>query len=179
MSMDAPTVAQYLQAMEPRTASRIIKEFKSPQEQEFVQKVLEKLRQEGVRLMAPLQGELEKLLAGLGEVAGHGKSLTEMARTLQMQPGACGQVANLLVSRGIEPGDKVALSCPNLPYFPIVYYGILKAGAVVVPLNILLKRWNLPEGQGNIFVMPGAGEARQGSRNEPAAWLTLHGQPVC
>lgn len=49
------------------------------------------------------------------------------------------QVANLLVSRGIKPGDKVALSCPNLPYFPIVYYGILKAGAVVVPLNVLLK----------------------------------------
>ena len=33
----------------------------------------------------------------------------------------------------------MALSCPNLPYFPIVYYGILKAGAVVVPLNVLLK----------------------------------------
>ena len=42
-------------------------------------------------------------------------------------------------SRGIQPGDKVALSCPNLPYFPIVYYGILKAGATVVPLNVLLK----------------------------------------
>jgi long-chain acyl-CoA synthetase len=52
---------------------------------------------------------------------------------------AANQVANLLVSRGIRPGDKVALSCPNLPYFPVVYYGILKAGAVVVPLNVLLK----------------------------------------
>ena len=52
---------------------------------------------------------------------------------------AADQVANLLVERGIRPGDKVALSCPNLPYFPIVYYGILKAGAVVVPLNVLLK----------------------------------------
>jgi long-chain acyl-CoA synthetase len=49
------------------------------------------------------------------------------------------QVANLLLSRGIEPGDKVALSCPNLPFFPVIYYGILKAGAVVVPLNVLLK----------------------------------------
>ncbi|WP_353507575.1 long-chain fatty acid--CoA ligase [Intrasporangium sp.] len=49
------------------------------------------------------------------------------------------QVANLLVARGIRPGDKVALSCPNLPDFPAVYYGILKAGAVVVPLNVLLK----------------------------------------
>ena len=53
--------------------------------------------------------------------------------------GAANQVANLLVSRGIKPGDKVALSCPNLPFFPIVYYGILKAGGVVVPLNVLLK----------------------------------------
>ncbi|TQK69322.1 long-chain fatty acid--CoA ligase [Nocardioides sp. SLBN-35] len=53
--------------------------------------------------------------------------------------GAANQVANLLVSRGIKPGDKVALSCPNLPYFTIIYYGILKAGASVVPLNVLLK----------------------------------------
>ncbi|MGH3424481.1 MAG: long-chain-fatty-acid--CoA ligase, partial [Nocardioidaceae bacterium] len=52
---------------------------------------------------------------------------------------AANQVANLLVSRGVEPGDKVALSCPNLPFFPIVYHGILKAGATVVPLNVLLR----------------------------------------
>jgi long-chain acyl-CoA synthetase len=52
---------------------------------------------------------------------------------------AANQVANGLVDLGIQPGDKVALSCPNLPYFPIIYYGILKAGAVVVPLNVLLK----------------------------------------
>ncbi|TDD42630.1 long-chain fatty acid--CoA ligase [Nonomuraea terrae] len=49
------------------------------------------------------------------------------------------QVANLLVSRGIGKGDKVALACPNLPYFPFVYFGILKAGATVVPLNVLLQ----------------------------------------
>jgi len=53
--------------------------------------------------------------------------------------GAANRVANLLVSRGIKPGDKVALSCANLPFFSIVYFGILKAGATVVPLNILLK----------------------------------------
>jgi len=49
------------------------------------------------------------------------------------------QVANTLVARGIKPGDKVALTSPNTPYFTIVYFGILKAGAVVVPLNVLLK----------------------------------------
>ncbi|MBL1098535.1 AMP-binding protein [Streptomyces coffeae] len=59
--------------------------------------------------------------------------------TYQQVDAAANQVANLLVSRGIKPGDKVALTCPNLPWFPIIYYGILKAGAVVVPLNVLLK----------------------------------------
>lgn len=49
------------------------------------------------------------------------------------------KVASYLRALGVEPGAKVALSCPNLPYFPVVYYGILKAGAVVVPLNVLLK----------------------------------------
>ncbi len=57
-------------------------------------------------------------------------------RTLNAKANA---VANLLVSRGIKPGDKVALSCPNLPQFPAVYFAILKTGAVVVPLNVLLK----------------------------------------
>ncbi|MGW1680791.1 long-chain-fatty-acid--CoA ligase [Saccharopolyspora sp. NPDC002376] len=50
-----------------------------------------------------------------------------------------GRIAALLVSRGVQPGDRVAVTCPNLPEFPAVYYGILKAGAVVVPLNVLLK----------------------------------------
>jgi long-chain acyl-CoA synthetase len=52
---------------------------------------------------------------------------------------AANQVAHLLVETGVAPGDRVALSCPNLPYFPIVYYAILKAGGVVVPLNVLNK----------------------------------------
>lgn len=53
--------------------------------------------------------------------------------------GAANQIAAGLTARGIKKGDKVALGCPNLPYFPMAYYGILKAGAVVVPLNVLLK----------------------------------------
>ncbi len=53
--------------------------------------------------------------------------------------GVANQIANGLRSIGIQPGDKVGLSCLNLPYFPMIYYGILKAGAVVVPLSVLLK----------------------------------------
>lgn len=49
------------------------------------------------------------------------------------------RVANALVEMGIGYGDKVALSCPNLPSFPIVYYGIMKTGAAVVPLSVLFK----------------------------------------
>jgi long-chain acyl-CoA synthetase len=44
-----------------------------------------------------------------------------------------------LTASGIEPGDRVALQLPNIPQFLISYFGILKAGAVVVPLNVLLR----------------------------------------
>jgi len=49
------------------------------------------------------------------------------------------QVAQLLVEMGVQPGDRVAVTAPNIPYFPIVYYGILKTGGVVVPMNVLNK----------------------------------------
>jgi long-chain acyl-CoA synthetase len=49
------------------------------------------------------------------------------------------RVAAGLAAIGIAPGDHVALACPNVPWFPIAYFGILKAGAAVVPLNVLLK----------------------------------------
>lgn len=48
-------------------------------------------------------------------------------------------IANGLVEMGIKAGDHVAMSCPNLPYFPTIYYGILKAGGVAIALNVLLK----------------------------------------
>lgn len=49
------------------------------------------------------------------------------------------RIANGLSARGVKPGDHVALTCPNIVHFPAIYYGILKAGAVVVPLNVLCK----------------------------------------
>jgi long-chain acyl-CoA synthetase len=52
---------------------------------------------------------------------------------------AASRVAGLLKAKGIEPGDRVGLMLPNVPYFPIAYYGILRAGAVVVPMNVLFK----------------------------------------
>ncbi|OLQ79081.1 long-chain-fatty-acid--CoA ligase [Photobacterium proteolyticum] len=65
------------------------------------------------------------------------------------------KVANGLIAKGVLPGDKVALSCPNLPFFPIIYYGIQKAGAVVVPLNVLLKereiKYHLEDSRAKFF----------------------------
>jgi long-chain acyl-CoA synthetase len=49
------------------------------------------------------------------------------------------QVANALIAQGVEPGDRVALLMHNLPLFMEAYYGILKAGASVVPMNPLYK----------------------------------------
>ena len=49
------------------------------------------------------------------------------------------QVASGLRDAGLEPGDRVALMLPNVPQFVIAYYGILKAGGLVVPMNVLLK----------------------------------------
>ncbi|WP_344588873.1 long-chain fatty acid--CoA ligase [Actinomadura vinacea] len=63
----------------------------------------------------------------------------EMRLSYALIETVANQVANLLRDRGIGPGDRVALSCPNVPYFPMAYFGILKAGAAVVPLNVLLK----------------------------------------
>jgi long-chain acyl-CoA synthetase len=53
--------------------------------------------------------------------------------------GASAHVAGMLREKGVEPGDRVGIMLPNVPYFPVVYYGILRAGAVVVPMNPLLK----------------------------------------
>ena len=50
-----------------------------------------------------------------------------------------GRVASALLATGLERGDKVAVQLPNLPQFLFTYFGILKAGLVMVPLNPLLR----------------------------------------
>jgi long-chain acyl-CoA synthetase len=52
---------------------------------------------------------------------------------------ASARVAGHLRERGLEPGDRVAIMLPNVPAFAIVYFGGLRAGCVVVPMNPLLK----------------------------------------
>jgi long-chain acyl-CoA synthetase len=54
----------------------------------------------------------------------------------QVQEGA-NRVANFLIARGIRKGDRVAIFLPNLAHYPVVYFGIIKAGAVCVTCNPL------------------------------------------
>lgn len=83
------------------------------------------------------------------------------------------RVAHALREMGIGPGDKVALNCPNLPYFPIVYYGILKAGAAVVPICVLFTpreiAYHLEDSDAKaVFVFEGTEELPLAARTKEA-----------
>ncbi|HET8977877.1 MAG TPA: long-chain fatty acid--CoA ligase [Solirubrobacteraceae bacterium] len=54
--------------------------------------------------------------------------------------GASAHLAGLLRAHGFSAGDRVGIMLPNVPYFPVCYYGVLRAGGIVVPMNVLLKR---------------------------------------
>jgi long-chain acyl-CoA synthetase len=65
--------------------------------------------------------------------------LSEATMTYRELDEASARVAGLLRDRGIQPGDRVGVMLPNTLEFALVYYGVLRAGGVVVPTNPLLK----------------------------------------
>src|SRR4051794_22934231 len=65
--------------------------------------------------------------------------LDDVEVSYAMLDEASARVAALLRAKSVEPGDRVGVMLPNVPYFAVCYYGILRAGAVVVPMNVLLK----------------------------------------
>jgi len=65
--------------------------------------------------------------------------LDDFELSYQLLNEATARVAGLLESKGVEPGDRVGIMLPNVPHFPVAFYGALRAGAVVVPMNVLLK----------------------------------------
>ena len=48
------------------------------------------------------------------------------------------QLANALTRLGVAPGDRVTLYSPNCWQWVVSYYGVLKAGAVINPINVML-----------------------------------------
>jgi long-chain acyl-CoA synthetase len=65
--------------------------------------------------------------------------LDDVELTYSVLDGSSARIAALLRSKGLEPGDRVGLMMPNVPYFPAIYYAILRAGGIVVPMNVLLR----------------------------------------
>ena len=63
--------------------------------------------------------------------------LAEIELTYRELDAKARRVAAALIRRGVKPNDKVALLIPNVPEFTISYFGILYAGAAVVPINVL------------------------------------------
>ena len=66
--------------------------------------------------------------------------LDDVALSYAALDGATTHLAGLLAAHGIQRGDRVGIMLPNVPHFPVCYYGALRAGAIVVPMNVLLKR---------------------------------------
>ncbi len=63
----------------------------------------------------------------------------DLAYTFAEFDAAAARVATLLERDGIEVGDRVGLMMPNCPAFAVAYYGIMRRGAIAVPMNPLLK----------------------------------------
>jgi long-chain acyl-CoA synthetase len=66
--------------------------------------------------------------------------LDEIELTYRLLDGASTHIVGLLHEKGFSAGDRVGIMLPNVPYFPVCYFGVLRAGGVVVPMNVLLKR---------------------------------------
>ena len=62
---------------------------------------------------------------------------TELSYTALDESAA--RVAGLLRAKGVQPGDRVGIMLPNVAHFAACYYGALRAGATIVPMNPLLK----------------------------------------
>jgi long-chain acyl-CoA synthetase len=63
----------------------------------------------------------------------------DVALTYTALERASALVAGMLRQHGVRPGDRVGVMLPNVAYFPVCYYGALRAGAAIVPMNVLLK----------------------------------------
>ncbi|HEX4249717.1 MAG TPA: long-chain fatty acid--CoA ligase [Pseudonocardia sp.] len=115
--------------------------------------------------------------------------LDEVELTYAQLDQASQHVAGLLAARGIGPGDRVGIMLPNVPHWGVLYYGVLRAGAVAVPMNPLLKEREVAyylgdSGANLLFAWHGFGaEAQAGAKLvdaeavliEPTGFLELLG----
>ncbi|HEY1510572.1 MAG TPA: long-chain fatty acid--CoA ligase [Solirubrobacteraceae bacterium] len=115
----------------------------------------------------------------VGPAAGHDPEhiavrLDEVALNYAAIDIASAHLAGLLAGHGIVRGDRVGIMLPNLPHFPVCYYGALRRGAVVVPMNVLLKRREVAyylsdSGAKLLFAWEGFAEEAQAGAEEAGA----------
>jgi long-chain acyl-CoA synthetase len=88
------------------------------------------------------------------------------------------RAAASLAAAGLTPGGRVGLQLPNIPQFIIAYFGILKAGGVVVPMNVLLKapeiEFQLRDSGARILISYGAILDESAKAAEAAAVTSLY-----
>jgi long-chain acyl-CoA synthetase len=95
-------------------------------------------------------------------------------------------IAAGLASAGVQPGDRIGLYCPNVPEFVEAYLGIVKAGAVVVPVNLLIQpseiAYVLNDAAVRAVIYHAAlADKVRAARPEVAVaerWIALGGEPV-
>src|SRR4051794_11903823 len=105
--------------------------------------------------------------------------LDDFVMSYEALGGASAHVAGLLAARGVGPGDRVGLQLPNVPPFAVLFFGILRLGAVVVPLNPLLKEREVAfhlsdSGAKVLFAWHGFGDAaRAGAEAAGAEYIEV------
>ena len=89
------------------------------------------------------------------------------------------KLAGLLREHGVQAGDRVGIMLPNVPQFAVAYYGVLRAGGIVVPMNVLLKRREVafylgdPEARVVLAWHEFADEARAGAQEAGAECIIV------
>jgi malonyl-CoA/methylmalonyl-CoA synthetase len=84
------------------------------------------------------------------------RSITDPARTAITNPAGetvsygdlvarAGRLANVLVARGVKPGDRVAVQVEKSIEAVVLYLAAVRAGAVYLPLNTATSWIRLPE----------------------------------
>jgi long-chain acyl-CoA synthetase len=122
-------------------------------------------------------------MSNLAEMLGatverHGDHTAVALDDIKLSYAAVDQAVGLLRAAGVEPGDRLGIMLPNLPYFPFVFFGAMRLGAVVVPMTPLLKEREVAfylgdSGAGTIVAWHQFEEAATPGANDANAELIL------
>ncbi|MGH3233455.1 MAG: long-chain-fatty-acid--CoA ligase [Streptosporangiaceae bacterium] len=138
--------------------------------------------------MGPPLSELEDAMTNLGSLLGRAADghpvhpalrLDDLVLSYAQLREAAGRMSALLAAQGVQPGDRIGIMLPNVPAFPIAFYGALAAGAVVVPMNPLLKSREVAYYLGDsgarlvLAARAAAGEAAKGAADAGAQAIAV------